>query len=108
SLPRRAPEHNASSPSIVPGIFRRTGRQMTANRLSLRGAPRQRNLAAASCLPEALPMPNVQPFPAGGYRFLTHAFQYSGGVAAEPGFRIERARFAGLLPLAQGFDAVEQ
>ena len=52
-------------------------------------------------------MPSVEPFAAGGYRFLTHAFQYSGGVAAEPGFRIERARFARLLPLAEGFAAVE-
>src|SRR5437868_1599511 len=34
-------------------------------------------------------------------------FQYSGGVAAEPGFRIERARFARSLPLADGFDAIE-
>ena len=52
-------------------------------------------------------MPNVVPFAPGGYRFLTHQFQYSGGVAAEPGFRIERARFARPVPLAQGFDAVE-
>src|SRR3954470_18434050 len=52
-------------------------------------------------------MPTVQPFPAGGYRFISHQFQYSGGVAAEPGFRIERARFARSLPLAEGFDAIE-
>lgn len=52
-------------------------------------------------------MPTVQPFPAGGYRYLTHQFQYSGGVAAEPGFRIERARFRRLLPLAEGFAAAE-
>jgi hypothetical protein len=49
----------------------------------------------------------VQAFPAGGYRFLTHAFQYSGGVAAEPGFEIVRARFAKMPPLEAGFDAVE-
>src|SRR5438045_5955240 len=49
----------------------------------------------------------VQPFTAGNYRFLTHAFQYSGGVAAEPGYAIERARFARPLPLAEGFDAIE-
>ena len=53
-------------------------------------------------------MPETQPFAAGGYRFLPHAFQYSGGVVAEPGFRVERARFANLLPLAQGFDAIEE
>jgi hypothetical protein len=52
-------------------------------------------------------MPGIVPFAPGGYRFITHAFQYSGGVAAEPGFRIERARFAKPLPLAAGFDAVE-
>jgi hypothetical protein len=57
--------------------------------------------------PEDLPMPSVQPFAPGGYRFLTHQFQYSGGVAALPGFRIERARFARTLPLAEGFAAVE-
>ena len=52
-------------------------------------------------------MPAVQSFAPGGYRFITHAFQYSGGVAAEPGFRIERARFANPPPLADGFDAIE-
>src|SRR5690349_22793842 len=52
-------------------------------------------------------MPNVQPFPAGGYRFISHQFQYSGGVAAELGFRIERARFERPLPVAEGFDAIE-
>jgi hypothetical protein len=52
-------------------------------------------------------MPSVQPFAAGGYRFIPGPFQYSGGVAAEPGFRIERARFTRLVPLAQGFAAVE-
>jgi hypothetical protein len=49
----------------------------------------------------------VQPFTPGNYRFLTHAFQYSGGVAADPGYAIERARFARPLPLAAGFDAIE-
>ena len=52
-------------------------------------------------------MSTVQPFPAGGYRFIGHQFQYSGGVAAEPGFRIERARFTRPVPLAAGFDAIE-
>ena len=52
-------------------------------------------------------MPRVKLFAPGGYRFIPGPFQYSGGVAAEPGFRIERARFARRLPLAEGFDAVE-
>ena len=48
-------------------------------------------------------MPTVQLFqPADN-----HQFQYSDEVAAEPGFRIERARFARPLPLAEGFDAIE-
>jgi hypothetical protein len=52
-------------------------------------------------------MPTIQPFAPGNYRFLTHAFQYSGGVSADAGFAIERARFARPLPLAEGFDAIE-
>jgi len=56
-------------------------------------------------------MPNVQPptatFAPGGYRYIPGQFPYSGGVAAEPGFRIERARFARPLPLAKGFAAAE-
>ncbi len=52
-------------------------------------------------------MSTVQPFLAGGYRFFSYQFQYSGGVAAEPGFRIERARFTRPVPLAEGFDAIE-
>ena len=67
----------------------------------------RRNPRRAPTEAEAPPMPIVQPFPAGGYRFISHQFQYSGGVAAEPGFRIERARFARSLPLAVGFDAIE-
>jgi hypothetical protein len=52
-------------------------------------------------------MANVVTFQPGGYRFIEHAFQYSGGVAAEPGFAIERVRLARMLPLAEGFDVVE-
>ena len=52
-------------------------------------------------------MPDVLPFEAGNYRYIKAVFQYSGGVAAEPGYEIERARFARALPLAQAFAAVE-
>ena len=52
-------------------------------------------------------MTEVIAFPAGGYRYISGAFQYSGGVAAEPGYELERARFATCLPLAEGFAAVE-
>jgi hypothetical protein len=47
-------------------------------------------------------------FPDGGYRFIPAVSQYSGGVAAEPGFRIERVRFTRVVPLAQGFAAIER
>ncbi len=38
---------------------------------------------------------------AGGFRFVPGVYQYSAGVAAEPGFRIERALFAEPVPLAE-------
>lgn len=41
---------------------------------------------------------------AGGYAFAPGVFQYSAGVCALPGFRIERVRFARVVPLAEGFD----
>ncbi|GGG36784.1 hypothetical protein GCM10010964_25790 [Caldovatus sediminis] len=41
--------------------------------------------------------------PAAGYRFIPAVFQYSAGVAALPGFRIERVRFAEPVPLAEGW-----
>ncbi|MDB5805310.1 MAG: hypothetical protein JWN73_2632 [Betaproteobacteria bacterium] len=46
-------------------------------------------------------------FEAGGYRYIKAVFQYSGGVAAQPGFEMERARFLKPLPLAQAYAAVE-
>jgi hypothetical protein len=45
----------------------------------------------------------VETFAPGGYRFIPAVFQYSGGVAAEPGFQIERVLFRKPLPLAEGF-----
>ena len=53
-------------------------------------------------------MPNVSIFPAGGFRFIPDVFQYSGGVAAEPGFDIQRVRFGTPVPLAEGFQRIEQ
>lgn len=52
-------------------------------------------------------MSEVIAFKAGGYRYIKAVFQYSSGVAAEPGFEIERARLSRPLPLAAGFAAVE-
>ena len=45
----------------------------------------------------------VQKIPEAGYRFIPGVYQYSAGVAAEPGFRLERVRFAEPLPLMAGF-----
>ena len=47
-------------------------------------------------------------FAPGGYRYIPAVFQYSSGVAAEPGYEIERARLAEPVPLADGFRAVER
>lgn len=52
-------------------------------------------------------MSEVIVFPPGGYRYIKGVFQYSAGVAAEPGFEIERVRFARPAPLREGFGRIE-
>ena len=52
-------------------------------------------------------MSDIVVFSAGGYRYLKAVFQYSSGVAAEPGFDIERVRLLKPLPLADGYAAIE-
>jgi hypothetical protein len=42
-----------------------------------------------------------------GYHYIPGPFQYSAGVAAAPGFSIERVRFANPVPLAEGFHRIE-
>lgn len=48
-------------------------------------------------------MAETATFDPGGYRYVRGPFQYSGGVAAEPGFAIERVRFRSPVPLVEGF-----
>lgn len=48
-------------------------------------------------------MTTTREFAAGGYRFIPGPFQYSGGVAALPGYRIQRIRFRQPVPLVRGF-----
>lgn len=48
-------------------------------------------------------MAEVLTFADGGYRFVRGVFPYSAGVAAEPGFEIERARFFSPVPVDEGF-----
>jgi hypothetical protein len=45
-------------------------------------------------------------FSAGNYRFIPAVFQYSSGVAANPGFEIERVRFDHPVALAEGFGRI--
>jgi hypothetical protein len=45
-------------------------------------------------------------FEPGGYGYAPGVFQYSAGVRALPGFRIERVRFARTVPLAEGFGLI--
>jgi hypothetical protein len=42
-----------------------------------------------------------------GYRYIPGPFQYSAGVAALPGYTIERVRFANPVPLPDGFRRIE-
>ena len=52
-------------------------------------------------------MSEVLKFQRGGYRFIKGVFQYSAGVAAEPGFEIVRARLATPIPITKGFSRIE-
>lgn len=53
-------------------------------------------------------MSSVADFGPGGYRYIPAVFQYSSGIAAMPGYAIERARFVRPMKLLEGFDAVER
>jgi hypothetical protein len=50
----------------------------------------------------------VLSFERGGYRFVEGVFQYSAGVAAEPGHRIVRVQFRRPVPLEEGFRRIEK
>ena len=52
-------------------------------------------------------MAEVIDFSAGGYRFIKGVFQYSAGVAAQPGHRLVRVRFREPVPLVDGFKRIE-
>ena len=47
-------------------------------------------------------------FAPGNYRFLPSVFQYSGGVAAQPGYQIKRVRFRTPVPVPEGFDFIQR
>lgn len=48
------------------------------------------------------------PFGPGNYRYIPAVFQYSGGVAAEPGFRLERVMFKNPVPIKEGFARIAE
>ena len=47
-------------------------------------------------------------FTPGAYQFLQGGFPYSAGVIAQPGWAIQRVRFARPVPVAAGFAAIER
>lgn len=53
-------------------------------------------------------MADVIEFSPGGYRFIKGPFMYSAGIAASSGFRVERVRFASVVPLVEGFRRVAE
>jgi hypothetical protein len=67
----------------------------------------QKNAFAVNGMVEEI-MAEVSTFQPGGYRYLKGVFQYSAGVAAEPGYAIERALLSRPLPLLEGFALVEE
>ena len=53
-------------------------------------------------------MSSTKVYAPGNYRFIPAVFQYSAGIAAERGYRIERVRLLKPVPLADGFRLIEQ
>jgi hypothetical protein len=53
-------------------------------------------------------MASVSDFIPGGYTYIPSVFQYSAGVAASPGYKIERIRFHTPVPIAKGFELIAQ
>jgi len=53
-------------------------------------------------------MNSASEFSAGNYRYLPSVFQYSAGVAALPGYRLEQIRFKRAIPLRDGIIAIEK
>lgn len=53
-------------------------------------------------------MSTSQKFLPGNYRFIPAVFQYSAGVAADPGYRIERVRFQHPVSILEGFQRIAE
>ena len=48
------------------------------------------------------------PFGPGNYRYIPAVFQYSGGVTAKPGYRLERVMFKNPVPIKEGFARIAE
>jgi hypothetical protein len=64
--------------------------------------------AQADHMERGKPMTATRTVPEGGYRFVPGVYQYSAGVAAEPGFTLQRVRFAEPVPLTRGFARIAE
>ena len=53
-------------------------------------------------------MTTTRTVPEGGFRFAPGVYQYGAGVAAEPGFTLERVSFAESVPLMRGFAQIAE
>lgn len=53
-------------------------------------------------------MSDTRVFELGGYRYVPGVRQYSAGIAAQPGFRLERVRFSRPVALQAGFQMIRQ
>ena len=52
-------------------------------------------------------MSEVLSIESAGYRYIKGVFRYSAGVAALPGYEIQRCRFQKPIPVKAGFAAIE-
>lgn len=67
-----------------------------------------RAAARADAVPEGFTAMATADFAPGGYRYIPAVFQYSGGVAAQPGHEIHRVRFHEPVRVAAGFERIAE
>src|SRR5215213_4670190 len=95
--------HGSSCPPCGRLAFFLSGKVCGARRGLVNGAPLPHGGASRAGRADM-----TTRFTAGGYRYIPAVFQYSGGVAAEPGSEIVRIRFHRPIPLADGFAVIEK
>ncbi len=98
-LPRRAAALLLATPALAGWSLSRQAR-------GLAGMPA--SPASSGRMDPGDPMTATRTVPEGGFRFIPGVYQYSAGVAAEPGFALERVRFAEPVPLMRGFARIAE